>query len=102
LAVRSPLDKLYKTADLAISRLVLFQQRETALVKDPEELIPFDRLKPLVGLAEVDPEDATAILGRGANPRWQAIAFFDPAPDFIVVSDLSGFAHENLQRANAY
>src|SRR5699024_9544610 len=54
----SAVDKLEEAALLAARGLVLMQEGELAVFEGLEELLPGDRLQSVVGLGEIDAQDA--------------------------------------------
>lgn len=79
-------DELVESAHLPVSRLVLVEHREALLVEFLEELIPRNRLEPIVVVArEVDAQHARFIaLLRALHGARPTAACLCPLPDRLI------------------
>src|SRR5690554_946967 len=94
------IDELVEAALAAIGRLVLVEEGKLVLVEDLEELVPGDFLEIVLGLSEVDPQDAALTLG--IHHGRMTVAGFGPFADFVVVGRRVRTAQRNLQIGRAH
>ena len=76
--------ELVEPAGVATGRFVLIQEAQPVLVEDLEEFFPGDLLQSLLGLAEIDAQDARIVApARALYPRRLAPALLHPPADVV-------------------